>query len=66
QEVYDAVAAGVGYDEPADYGDERPGDVRHSCVDPSKAKDVLGWQAAVEFREGVRRTVEYQREHEVG
>ncbi|MEA3402045.1 MAG: NAD-dependent epimerase/dehydratase family protein [Armatimonadota bacterium] len=66
QEVYDAVAAAVGFDEPPIYGDERPGDVRHSCVDPSRAKDVLGWEPTVAFREGVRRTVQYQREHEVG
>jgi nucleoside-diphosphate-sugar epimerase len=26
---------------------------------------VLGWEPTVEFREGVRRTVQYQREHEV-
>ena len=66
QEVYDAVAAAVGYEEPANYGEERAGDVRRSCVDPSKAGEVLGWQATVEFREGVRRTVEYQREKEIG
>jgi len=65
QEVYDAVAAAVGYDRPPIYGDERPGDVRHSCVDPSKAREVLGWEPTVEFREGVRRTVEYQREREM-
>ncbi len=65
QEVYDAVAAAVGFDEPPIYGDERPGDVRHSCLDASRARAVLGWEPTVEFREGVRRTVEYQREHEI-
>ncbi|MGC9319991.1 MAG: NAD-dependent epimerase/dehydratase family protein [Armatimonadota bacterium] len=65
QEVYDAVAAAVGFEEPPIYGDERAGDVRHSCVDPSRARQVLGWEPTVEFREGVRRTVQYQREHEV-
>lgn len=66
QEVYDAVAAAVGFNQPPIYGDERAGDVRHSCVDPSKAREVLGWEATVEFREGVGLTVQYQREHEVG
>ncbi len=65
QEVYDAVAAAVGYDEPANYGDERAGDVRHSCIDASRAREVLGWEPTVEFREGVRQTVEYQREKEL-
>jgi len=66
QEVYDAVAAAVGFDEAPVYGEERAGDVRHSCVDPSRAQQVLGWAPTVEFRAGVRRTVEYQREHEMG
>ncbi len=66
QEVYDAVAAAVGFTQPANYGEERAGDVRHSCVDPSKARAILGWEPTVEFREGVRRTVEYQREREIG
>ncbi len=65
QEVYDAVAAAVGFTEPPVYGEERPGDVRHSCVDPSRARAVLGWAPTIEFREGVRRTVQYQREHEL-
>ncbi len=66
REVYDAVAAAVGFDEEPIFGEERPGDVRHSCVDPSKAKRLLGWEPNVEFRDGVGRTVEYQREHELG
>ena len=65
QEVYDAVAEAVGFSEPPIYGDERVGDVRHSCVDPAKARSVLGWEPTVEFREGVRRTVDYQREREL-
>ncbi|MGI5819917.1 MAG: NAD-dependent epimerase/dehydratase family protein [Armatimonadota bacterium] len=66
QEVYDAVAAAVGFPEPPIYGDERPGDVRHSCIDASLAREILGWAPTVEFREGVRRTVDYQREREIG
>jgi len=64
QEVYDAVAAAVGFTEPPVYGTERAGDVHHSCLDARRARDELGWKPTVEFREGVRRTVEYQREHE--
>jgi len=66
QEVYDAVAAAVGFAEPPIYGEERAGDVRNSCIDAARAREVLGWAPTVEFREGVRRTVQYQREHEVG
>ncbi|MCD6359788.1 MAG: SDR family NAD(P)-dependent oxidoreductase [Armatimonadetes bacterium] len=65
QEVYDAVAAAAGFDKPPIYGDERAGDVRHSAVDPSRAKEVLGWEPTMSFREGVKLTVDYQREHEM-
>jgi UDP-glucose 4-epimerase len=64
QEVYDAVAAAVGFDEPPIYGDERPGDVRHSALDATRAQQTLGWRPQVAFREGVRLTVDYQRQNE--
>jgi len=62
QEVYDAIAAATGYAEPPLYTEERKGEVRHIALDASKAKRVLGWEAQVSFREGARRTVEYNRE----
>ncbi len=36
--------------------DSRPGDVRHSLADISKAREVLGYAPAVDFEEGLRRT----------
>jgi UDP-glucose 4-epimerase len=59
QEVYDAVAAAVGFDKAAQYGEERKGEIRHIALDASKAKRILGWEPTVPFREGVRRNVEY-------
>lgn len=37
----------------------RPGDVKHSHADISKAADLLGYEPPVTFDEGLRRTVEY-------
>jgi UDP-glucose 4-epimerase len=34
---------------------ERPGEVRRSCLDVSRAKRELGWEPQVELREGLRR-----------
>jgi UDP-glucose 4-epimerase len=34
---------------------ERPGEVRRSCLDPTRARDELGWRAEVELRDGLRR-----------
>lgn len=61
REVYDAIAAAVGYTEPPIYTEERKGEVRHVALDASKAKRLLGWEPKVSFREGARLTVEYNR-----
>ena len=37
----------------------RAGDLRHSCLQVAKAEAVLGWQASVGLREGIRKTVAY-------
>ena len=39
----------------------RPGDVRRTLGDPSKAKRLLHWEGRVGFSEGLRRTVEWFR-----
>lgn len=40
---------------------DRAGDVKHSLAGIDKAKEVLGYEVRVDFREGLRRTVEYFR-----
>jgi UDP-glucose 4-epimerase len=35
----------------------RPGEVMNSCLDPSRARAQLGWEAEVELREGLRRVI---------
>jgi len=46
--------------EPA-YGDSRPGDVKHSQADISKARRLLGYQPTVPFEEGLKRTLDWYR-----
>ncbi len=41
--------------------DPRPGDVRDSLADVSKAKAILGYEPTVGLEEGLRRTVEWYR-----
>jgi UDP-glucose 4-epimerase len=43
------------------YGPEREGDVKHSLADLSLARKHLGYQPAVDFEEGLRRTVDWYR-----
>ena len=37
---------------------ERPGNVKHSCADISRARDLLGYEPRLSFVEGITRTVE--------
>ncbi|HEX4286358.1 MAG TPA: SDR family oxidoreductase [Terracidiphilus sp.] len=45
----------VAYDEP------RAGDIRDSLADIRRAQDLIGYRPTVDFREGLRRTVEWYR-----
>lgn len=40
-------------------GNSRPGDIKHSLADISKAKNALGFAPGVEVMDGLRRTVEW-------
>ncbi len=42
---------------------QRPGDVRHSQADVSKAKSMLGYRVEVAFEEGLGRAVEWYKSH---
>ncbi len=41
------------------HAEPRLGDVKHSQADIEKAKTLLGYEPVVDFKEGLRRTVEY-------
>jgi nucleoside-diphosphate-sugar epimerase len=44
----------------------RPGDIRHTLADISKARRLLGYEPKVDFEDGLRRTVEYFRARRPG
>jgi UDP-N-acetylglucosamine/UDP-N-acetyl-alpha-D-glucosaminouronate 4-epimerase len=48
----------IGVEVEADHGEPRPGDVRNSLADISRARDALGYEPAIGLREGLSRTVE--------
>jgi UDP-glucose 4-epimerase len=49
-------------DLPARYAPARGGDVRHSQADISLARRELGFEPAIDFEEGLRRTLEWYRQ----
>jgi nucleoside-diphosphate-sugar epimerase len=55
-EIVKRIGALSGKELEAIHTDPRPGDVRHSLADISKAREVLGYDPAIDFDEGLRRT----------
>ena len=57
-ELFEVVRAACGSDLTAAAGPARPGDLRESWLDISRATDVLGWRPEVPLAEGIARTVD--------
>ena len=60
-DLYDAVAAATGFPDRPQFEAEKPGDVKRSVIDASKAKNGLGWEAWTSLEDGLRRTVDWYR-----
>ncbi len=61
QEVYDTVQAVVGSTQAPIYASERPGEIRRSFFDATRAKTFLGWHPKHSFAEGVALAVDFYR-----
>jgi nucleoside-diphosphate-sugar epimerase len=55
-EIVERLAALSGREVEPLHTDPRPGDVRHSLADISRARETLGYEPAIDFQEGLRRT----------
>ena len=60
-ELASKLAKLMGKDIGPEYADERPGDVRHSLADISKAKKLTGYSPEYSFDEGLLETIRYLR-----
>jgi len=58
-ETFATLCALTGYAGKPAYAEPRSGDIRHSLADIALARELLGYQPRVDFREGLRRTVEW-------
>ena len=58
-ELVETLNDALGTDIDPVYDDPRPGDVRHSMADISKAQELLGYEPDIEFEEGLERTLEH-------
>lgn len=53
----------LGTDIKPKYEPERPGDIKHSMADISLARQVIGYQPVVQFREGLRRAFQWYKDN---
>ncbi len=60
-ETFSILKELTGYPGKPVYAEERKGDIRDSLADITLARELLGYQPMVDFREGLRRTVEWYR-----
>lgn len=54
--LWDVLKEAAGSDIEPTLADLRPGELKRSCLDTSRAQRELGWKAAVEIGDGLRRT----------
>jgi UDP-glucose 4-epimerase len=59
--LFAGLAEAAGSTQPVTHAPGKPGEQRRSCIDPSLAKKVLGWEPTVGLSEGLRKTVEFFR-----
>jgi UDP-N-acetylglucosamine/UDP-N-acetylgalactosamine 4-epimerase len=62
-ELFEMIKEIAGSDLAPKYGPERVGDVKHSRADITKAQKLLGYEAAISIREGMKATFEWYRRH---
>jgi len=55
-DLYRACAAAVGVDRDPNFAPPRPGDLRRSVIDASRAERELDWRAAASLPDGIART----------
>jgi nucleoside-diphosphate-sugar epimerase len=60
-ELVERLNEHLGIEIQPEHSDPRPGDIRHSHADISKAEQLLGYTPSVEFTEGIEKTIEYYR-----
>jgi nucleoside-diphosphate-sugar epimerase len=60
-QIFETLCDLTGYSGKPAYAEPRSGDIRHSLADITLARELLGYEPQVDFREGLRRTVEWYR-----
>lgn len=62
-DIYDALCDALGVDVKPNFGPDRPGDIKHSNADISKAKMLLGYDPEFDFSKGIKLAIEWYKEN---
>jgi UDP-glucose 4-epimerase len=65
-QIVTVLARLLDFRESPKYAPARAGEIYKIYLDPTHAKEILGWKAQVPFEEGLRRTIEWHRRRRVG
>ncbi len=58
-DIYYGLTKALGIDMEPEYGPDRPGDIKHSNADISKAKQLLGYDPQWDFQKGITAAIEW-------
>ncbi len=61
--VVNTIRTLLGRDTPTQYLPPRPGDIKHSLADISRAKALIGYEPRVSFDEGIRKAIDWYRKN---
>lgn len=61
-ELWDIIAKQADFNQKANYGPERPGDVRHSLADVTKANKLFGYDPQWKIKEGLEKAFAFYKE----
>jgi len=61
--IIDMINQIVGKDVQPIYADPRPGDVKHSLADITRAENLIGFKPVVSFNEGLQKAIEWYRDN---
>jgi nucleoside-diphosphate-sugar epimerase len=61
--LFERIRTLLGSDMQAEYGPERPGDVKHSFALIDKAKKLLGYCGEIKFEDGLKRSIDWYRDN---
>lgn len=62
-DLYDTMCEKLGKQIEPEFGPERPGDIKHSNADISKAKELLGYNPQYSFERGLSLAIEWYKEN---